>query len=200
MRTARSGGGLREIEHLAVPAPRRPTGTRRAQVIAIPSERRLSQGREAAQRTLDTVEHRGILENWARRAVQCYAGLTRSPTAGNAAHKFRRLTGARSLDNFRNRSTSASRWDRRSVLGRRLFAKSFIHLHSSLASAKVRRRGQARSCGQFPGKLLGPPFSVRLGRDPAPVNEEDAGLTRRLRSPGRRVRRREGRSRGRRTG
>jgi hypothetical protein len=53
----------------------RPLGlaaTRRAQVIATPSERRLRQGREAAERTLDAGEHRGI-----GRRVEQNGGLAR---------------------------------------------------------------------------------------------------------------------------
>jgi hypothetical protein len=55
----------------------RPLGlaaTRRAQVIATPSERRLRQGREAPERTLDGGEHRGDLRRWARPILrQIYA-------------------------------------------------------------------------------------------------------------------------------
>ncbi len=76
--------------------------TRRAQIIAVPSERRLRQGREAAKRTLDATEHRGNLESWARwRGFQFYAGLTRSPPASRTALKFRKLAGVRLLDKFR---------------------------------------------------------------------------------------------------
>lgn len=79
-----------------------PSATRRAQIIAISSERRLRQGREAAERTLDAAEHRGTLESWARRrGFQVHAGLTRFSPASNTALKRRKRTGVRLLDKFR---------------------------------------------------------------------------------------------------
>jgi hypothetical protein len=96
------------IEARPPAASRRPRhGTRRAQIIALHSERRLRQGREAAQRTLDVAEHRVCLQSWARRLTSVSA----FPTVGRNAHKFRRPTGVRLLDMFRSATSRRFEWD-----------------------------------------------------------------------------------------
>ena len=90
----------------------RPLGlaaTRRAQVIATPSERRLRQGREAAERTLDGGEHRGDLRRWARPILrQIYALFDRRQqgneigSKADAAQRERKADAAQNpVDKFR---------------------------------------------------------------------------------------------------